>query len=120
MLNNILKTIIQVIFKFSAFILNLFTLPLYKLLEVFFPHPTAYINVALDFFNYHVLRGVAFAREVFFNVTGFPRPLFSIFITIYLARIGLHVFLLMIRFVIHIIQFLHGIIPQPPGGVAAT
>ena len=120
MLNSILKSIIQVIFKVCAWVLDKITRPLWLLVQVFVPDVSTYLTAATSFFNTKVLLGVAFAREVFFNCTGFPRPLFSVFVTILLGRIGLHVFLLMVRFLFHILKFLHGLIPDPPQGVVSS
>lgn len=111
MINSIVSTIFTLIFKVLAFIGNLILLPITLIINGtdgtngLFPNVSSYLETFQDFFNDYVFTGLAFIREVFFNLTHFPRALFSIgvgfILTLFSVRIGLYV----IRFVINIWKF---------------
>lgn len=92
----------------SSALINVLTFPISSLLVQLRPNLLDYESNLYYFVNTYLLRGVAFAREVFFNCTGYPRSLFNLLILYFLAKFTLHVTLLPARFCIKMYYILRG------------
>lgn len=80
-MNNIFSGLIDFILdlflKVLSFINGLIFAPVHAIIMQFVPNIDSYFSDVYLFINNYMLKGVAFAREVFFNLTGFPRGLFD-------------------------------------------
>lgn len=108
MFNVVANFFIKVIIWLSSLVIGLLTLPIYNLLRPFLPHLPAQLAIFSDYLSNYVFRGLAFAREVFFNVTGYPRVLFYALVTFYLFKLGLHLTLLVFWFIIKLYYIIRG------------
>lgn len=75
MINSIVSAILKVILYILGFISSVIVSPVFALVELLFPDFSAFTNDFEFYVVNYVLRGLVFAKEVFLNVTGFPRPL---------------------------------------------
>lgn len=108
MFNQIANFFIKIIIWLSSLIVSIITLPIYNLLRPFLPNLPTQLAVFSDFLTNHVFRGLAFAREVFFNTTGYPRELFYALLTFFLFKLGIRVTLLVFNFVIKLYYIIRG------------
>lgn len=108
MLNSIFSAILKVILYIAGFISSVIVSPIFALVELIFPDFTPFMADFNTYVSDYVLRGIAFAREVFLNVTGFPRPLFHLIVTLYLAKLTFHLASIPIKFIINIYRALRG------------
>lgn len=94
MINALLQTITKFLLSIVLFVSNLFITPLYWILGQILPDFSTFIETAGDFFDTYIVTGLAFAKELFFNLTGFPRALVSAIVLYYT---GLYTFKLFRR-----------------------
>lgn len=108
MINSIVSGLLKVILYILGFISSAITAPVFALVELLFPDFTQF---TADFNYYvvnHVLRGLVFAKEVFLNVTGFPRALLGIIVTIYVGKLTFYIASIPIKFLINIYRAFRG------------
>lgn len=86
-ITNILNSLIQFIFTVLGWIGKILLQPVALLIMALFPDMTQYVQQVEQFFSEYILKSMAFIREVFFNITGASRPLFTLLIGIYITRI---------------------------------
>lgn len=98
MINDLFRAIMKIIFFVLRFIMNLFLAPLTIILNRF-PTFTNFLEDAINFLDNTLIKGVAFAREVFFNLTGFPQTLFTISLDFFMTFISLIGILRMVKFI---------------------
>lgn len=90
--NNLTYWIFRLVLWIMRFISNLIIAPFYFTLQNsgLFPNLSDYTSYITTFLNDYVLQGLAFVKEVFLNITGYPRPLFHILVnTILIGYIAL-------------------------------
>lgn len=114
MLNNILSFIVKGFFWLLNIISQVIIAPLMFLIRFLFPDLANYLVATENFFYDYVLNGVAFVKEVILNVTGFPRPLFNLLITIWLGYIAYNIAKRPIKFILNRLRQ-HGVIHLGPG-----
>lgn len=108
MLNSILSAILKFLFWFIGFIAEIITSPIFNLVKSLFPPLAEYHTAFATYTINYVLKGLAFAREIFLNVTGFPRPFFHLLINLFLARLTFHLLSIPVKFIINTIQMVRG------------
>ena len=101
MINNLLTSLLKFIFYVFNLIVTSITLPIFYLVSSLFPDLSSYINSFNYFCTNYLFKGLAFAREVFLNVTGFPRPLFHLLVNLFLLRVSFHLLRIPIQFIIN-------------------
>lgn len=101
MINGIVQFLVSGILNVVAFIVSILFYPIYKLLSIIFPNIDAFWVDGLSWFNTNVISYIAFIREVFFNLTGFPRLLFNAFIGYLIAKLFYHVIFTAGNFIIN-------------------
>jgi hypothetical protein len=89
MINVLFKAIFNLFFQLARAFVFVFTIPLYGFLEPLFPNLDNYMLAFNDFLEDYVFHGLAFAREVFINVTCMPRELFTLLVTLTFSFITL-------------------------------
>lgn len=108
----IIKALTKFLFMFAsrltAIYLSVITAPILYFLDQFKPNLYNYESYLYEFTNTKLIPGMAFAKEVFFNCTGYPRSLFNILIALVLARFTYHMLLLPTRFIIKMYYILRG------------
>ena len=82
MLESFLKMVIESMFYIITLLSSMIISPLLKLFTGMFPDFSLWLSTVLDFWT-SLLNGVNFAKEVFLNITGFPRVFFYGLIAIY-------------------------------------
>lgn len=87
MLNGLVEIVLNVFFAIAGLISSIIISPILLLLEPLFPNLDSYLDIAMSFFG-RFCNGVAFAKEVFLNITGYPRALFVILVTYIFARLA--------------------------------
>lgn len=87
MINNILNAIIQFILNVLGFLAGLIIKPITALIITIFPDMGTYADNVIDFLNDYAFKGLSFARECFFNLTGADRNIFALFINLFFLRI---------------------------------
>lgn len=108
MFNQIANFFIKIIIWLSSLIISTITLPIYNILRPFLPNLPEQLDIFSTYLTDYVFRGLAFAREVFFNTTGYPRELFYALLTFYLFKLGLRVTLLVFNFIIKLYYIIRG------------
>lgn len=109
MLNAILNEILKLFFIMIGFIANLIISPIMLLLSALFPtFDQSFITSFYSFVDNYIFDGISFAREVFFNVTGYPRLLFNALVTLFIARVTFYFYSIPIKFVLNIWRLLKG------------
>lgn len=108
MLNNILSAILKFFFWVIGLLAEIITAPVFNLVKALFPPLSDYHTAFATYTINYVLKGLAFAREIFLNVTGFPRPLFHLLINLYLARLTFHLLSIPVKFIINTIRMVRG------------
>lgn len=101
LISTFVSAIFYVVYFLARLIVKIACWPVYLVLQTAFPDATDYLNNVSTFLSNYLFKGIAFAREVFFNITGFPRPLFYILIAIIGFRLGFMVTKIAIRFIIN-------------------
>lgn len=107
MVQQFLQVIIEFILFLSSLIVRIVTLPIYGLISVLIPDFSNF-ETMFNQYTYKILNGLAFAREVFLNVTGFPRPLLQLLITLFIGKLTFHIASIPIRFIINTYKTLKG------------
>lgn len=110
------NALVSVIFKFilwlAKILSNIILAPITLLLcgadghSGILPNMSTYISNINTFINDYWFNGVAFIREVFFNVTGFPRDLIGLTVTLILAVYGFKISFRAFAFLLNMIKFI--------------
>lgn len=108
MFNTIVNFFIKVITWLAGIIISIISFPIYLLLNPAIPNLSSYLDTFSTFLTDKVFRGLAFAREVFFNVTGFPRSLFYALVTFYLFKLGFRLTMLVFYFLFNLYHIIRG------------
>lgn len=111
LLNAVANFLIKLIIWISGLLISVVTLPIYLILRPFLPELPTQLEIFSTYLSQHVFRGLAFAREVFFNTTGYPRTLFYALITFYLFKLGVRLSLLVFQFIIKLYYIIRGSSP---------
>ena len=77
MLNKIVQVILRFLIWLSGTITGVLLSPLYLVANGLVDNFPDYLDVFQNFALQHIFPGLAFAREVFLNFTGFPTILFQ-------------------------------------------
>lgn len=102
--HNLLKFILDILFYIASIVLNIIAIPFMTALSPLIPNLSTYLGTFNTFCDTYLFRGLAFCREVFLNVTGYPRALFYVLITFFLAKLSLHLFIVAFKFLRNIIR----------------
>lgn len=106
-LENFLIFFIQLSLKLLGTVFGVVVNPLLLFFTNHVPSFTAYLGIFSSFYL-RILNGVAFAKEVFFNTTGYPRLLFYSLCTFFFVKL-LNMNLIRIRrFIFNVYYFLRG------------
>ena len=81
--------------RFAIWVLT----PLFEYFNSIIPNFYLFVNDFNYFFLNYIVRGVSFAREVLFNVTGYPRAAFNLLLGFYASKYALMVLLYGVRFI---------------------
>lgn len=106
MLSSIVSFLLSLISRLVAIFYDIFFAPVYALMVLVFPDMTIYENLAVSFLVNRIAPGICFAREVFLNVTGYPRSLLYTLVLIYTAKISYHLAILPVKFFVHLVKSL--------------
>lgn len=101
MLNSIVKVFFDIVFSIFGAIVEVVTKPIWLLLSALIPDLHDFQSIFNSYVTDYLLPGVAYAREVFFNVTHFPRSLYTILVSLFLARITFHFTSSVIKFIVN-------------------
>lgn len=111
MINALFDSIIDLIFFMFRWISNILLLPLTGILNIIkllFPSFQEFENTAYYFVDEYLFKAIAFGKEVFFNLTGFPILLIQISVTIATELLIIIATLKIITFVLNIYRILTG------------
>lgn len=108
MFNQLANFFVKILIWLSSLVISVITLPIYNILRPFLPELPTQLQVFSTYLSEHVFRGLAFAREVFFNTTGYPRELFYALLTFFLFKLGIRVTLLVFNFIIKLYYIIRG------------
>ena len=104
------NALVSVIFKFivwlAKILIDIILLPITLLLNDLFPDLSSYMTQINTFITDYWFNGLAFIREVFFNVTGFPRDLIGITITLILGFYTFKTSFRAFQFLLNAIKFI--------------
>ena len=100
MLESILETLIKLILYIASFVMNLIITPILFLAgqSGIFPDLTNYLSDFSYFIDHYLVRGLAFSREVFLNVTGYPRELFHAVVLVFVGKLAFHLALVTYKY----------------------
>lgn len=98
MLNAFCSVLFKVVFFLLRWFFNIFLLPILPIINLF-PQFSDFLQTALNFIDQYLFRSIAFGREVFFNMTGFPRGLINMSVNFSLVLISIIGTLRLIAFV---------------------
>lgn len=108
MVANFTTALFSLVLKVSAWLMSALTYPLLRLAQGFIPDMSGLLISFNSYINDHLIPGIAFAREVFFNVTHFPRSLFYALILIYYSKLVFHISIIPIKFIFNTFRLLQG------------
>lgn len=86
---NLLNGIIQFVIQLLGWIAGLIVKPVINIVMSVFPDLGDQVDTINTFLNDYMFKGMAFVREVFFNISGANRQIFYWFITLFFARIAI-------------------------------
>lgn len=108
MITNILNGIVSFILNVLGFIAGLILKPITALIIGVFPDMGEHIATITTFLNDYAFKGLAFAREIFFNLTGASREIFALFISLFFIRITIKYSLQAYKFIKNMWALFHG------------
>lgn len=108
MINAILNLILKLILWVAGLIYSVITVPILALVNTIFPDFSVFLSDFQLYVTDYLFKGLAFAREVFLSITGFPRPLLTLLVTIFLGKFAFHFAVLPIKFIINIYRSIRG------------
>lgn len=108
MFNTVVSFILQMILKFASLLMSIFTYPIIALASLVIPDLSTYVSTFNSFVTLHLVPAIAWAREIFINVTGYPRSLLHTLAIIYLAKLTFHVSIIPIKFIYNVIRMFMG------------
>lgn len=100
----LLSFFLNIIFTLSKYVIDFVAIPFMLAVTPLFPNLGSYLDNFNQFCNDYIFKGLIFAREVFLNVTGYPRSLFYALITFFLGKLTLHLFIIAFKFIRNIIK----------------
>lgn len=115
LLSSVFKFVLSIFVTFSNFIIDNIADPLFNYILEQIPSFNNYLVIVSSFITDYFLRGAAFARAVFCNVTGFPVELFTIFMSSLLILFSVFISTLGIRLALNAI----GIVRAGKGAISA-
>ena len=107
LIDNILQFIIDIYVKILGTIGDFVVMPIINVFVNKIPNVASYLTYFTDFCS-RIFNGVAFAKEVFFNVTGYPRALFFALVVFFFFKVTNMVLIRARRFVFNIYYLLRG------------
>lgn len=107
LIENFFTGFIDLIIKFLGTILSLIISPLLSTFNTIVPNLNSYLVIFGNFYI-KLLKGVAFAKEVFLNTTGFPRELFYLVIIFFFGKMVGMVALRSRRFIFNLYYLIRG------------
>lgn len=103
------KLLLYFLTRLTSFFVTLFTMPIARLVITLMPD---YFNTAASsidsFITNYLVKGLSFAREVFFNCTGYPRVLLHLLVFMFMTKLSLRISLIAFRFLIKIYYVIRG------------
>lgn len=102
-LNTVFTFILNALITLANTIVEIFISPLFALIEAIFPSLDDARLVFSNFLAFYAIPGINFARELFLNVTGYPRDLLQMLALIFVAKITYHITIIPIRFIYRIV-----------------
>lgn len=107
LIENVLQFIIDIYVKILGTIGDFVVMPLITAVINKIPNVAEYLTYFTTFVA-RIFNGVAFAKEVFFNVTGYPRALYFALVTFFFFKLSNMVLIRARRFVFNIYYLLRG------------
>lgn len=102
-ITQITKALLFVLGRMVSVLITVFTWPIARFVVTVMPDTFDHFDTSINaFFTQHLIPGLAFAREVFFNVTGYPRVLFAALILVFTGKLALRIGFIAFRFFIKI------------------
>lgn len=108
MINALINSIFNVIFSILRAIDSILMAPLNNFLQTNFPDINNFISDFNNFMITYVYKGILFVKEVFLNITGFPRELWTTFIGFIFLLITFSISLIPIFFIYNGIRTIRG------------
>lgn len=105
MINSLINGFLNLVFDVLNWFVSLLTMPFYNFLVNLFPNLETYNNTCSAFLNDYVFKGLAFARELFLNFTGFPRDLYYILVFYLVGIFALCMSLTVVNFITNIFRY---------------
>ena len=106
LISGFVTGLFRLILNFIGSIASTIIAPLLSMFSVAYPKfYDAFANT--DFFS-RALTGISFAREVFLNVTGFPRVVFYALVNLFFVKVGFMILLRSFKFMIRMYYILRG------------
>lgn len=90
-LTKLFEGIFWLFYNLVSLATNILLFPIILLIKPIIPDISTYIGQAGEFFNDKVFLHVKFVRELFFNITGASRALFSLLISFWLGLLTLSI-----------------------------
>lgn len=106
-IENLFSGFIDIVLNILGTAVAVIVDPCLNFVHQFVPDLNSYL-VTFGNFYIRVLKGVAFAKEVFLNCTGFPRPLFYIIIVFFFVKLTAMAGIRLRRFVFNIYYLIRG------------
>ena len=107
MLDGLLDFILTIFFWIASLISSLIFVPVMAVFQAIFPNFDSYLDITITFWN-RILDGVVFAKEVFLNVTGFPRSFLNIIITYWFAKLSIMATKRAFKFLVNMYMLIRG------------
>lgn len=108
MINNILNGIVSFILSVLGFIVGIILLPITTIITSAFPDLSEFISDINFFLNTYAFKGLAFGREIFFNISGASREIFGLLINFLFIRITIKLSIQAYKFMRNVWNFFHG------------
>lgn len=120
-LNTVFTFILNALIGLANIIVEAFIGPLLELIEFIFPSLDNAEEVFSNFLSTYAIPGITFARELFLNITGYPRELLSMLALIFVAKITYHITIIPIKFIFRVVTAVfHLTFGDPPNGPNAA
>lgn len=88
-ITKLFEAIFSLFYNLVGLVTNILLFPIILLIKPIIPDISTYLSQAGDFFQDKVFLYVKFVRELFFNITGASRALFSVLISFWLGLLTL-------------------------------
>lgn len=111
MINSILEAILWLFVQLCQFVSSILLMPIWVAISAIFPDLSSFIGQVYTFINQYILHYLGFAKEVFLNVTGFPREFFNAMVIFFMGKLTYMAVKRSIKFIINIYRTIKGSIP---------